>query len=423
MALTVKVAKARLARFLAANPHSSVGYTKDKELVVKAPWGEDALAISLTPKSNEIISVLNAVVLPERFTAIWHTDTEMFEIIYTAYPLVAAEAVVKTRSFEFVHDGKRYECSFGRSSERLLRIAEHYTTVAPSLTSFRNLPSFRRYITSHAKGSSIPPMPPMPGAEPVSFWIRGLKWNEDVALALVNHLNFYMTYYDSQSPVILVHAPRQENVAAQPQQRFRFGNFPKKISAKKLDDNLRHFWEASRRGDPVRRFLYSYQILEYAAFYYVEESIQKTIRKLLSAPNATDNIDRVTSQLIEACSESKLSDPQKIEALLRETVDPKLIWQDLALNTKFFSESTKFDGGFASAPLVKKDWTEADYVVNWVPAFAGTIRSIRNALSHGREQRMTSVITPTTKNFERLQHWVPPISTAAQEVMIYQGLA
>lgn len=144
---------------------------------------------------------------------------------------------------------------------------------------------------------------------------------------------------------------------------------------------------------------------------------------MLSAPHAASTPDAVAHQVLEIVSESKLSDPQKIDNLLRQVVDPKVVWDAISPNLKAFSHNTKFDGGFEIKALVRDNWSEANFSEAGMQTFALTIRSIRNALSHGREQRMTAVITPTTRNFSKLQPWVSVIAAAAREVMIYRALA
>jgi hypothetical protein len=175
-------------------------------------------------------------------------------------------------------------------------------------------------------------------------------------------------------------------------------------------------------GDPVRRFLYNYQVLEYAAFFYIEDNIKREIKRALAAPHAMDDLNILTDQVIEALAESKISDPQKLDNLLKTVVKPELIWREIEPNLKVFSAPWKFDGGFLLQPITKDNWKADDFSVNWIPAFSNAVRSIRNALSHGREQRMTAVITPTTANFQKLQLWISPISLAAREVLHYRTL-
>jgi hypothetical protein len=193
--------------------------------------------------------------------------------------------------------------------------------------------------------------------------------------------------------------------------------------ARDLDDALLHFWAASIQGDPVRRFLYNYQILEYAAFSFIEENIKREIRRALGAPDAIDKLDTLTDYVIEVLGESKAAEIDKLCLLLRTVVRPQLVWETVRANLALFSAPWRFDGGFEVQSLTRQQWEEKDFATSWVPAFPNAFRSIRNALSHGKEPRMTGVITPTTANFDKLQIWLSPLAVAAREVMLYRKLA
>lgn len=410
--------KNALSSFLERNTGATISAISDPEkcIAVKSPWGDDSLILRIDENDKDIIDSLNNVILPERFSAIWHSDTNKLEIIFTALALPKRMKGIQERKFEINFEGKIYFCNFEKSSERLLSISNSFRPLGPSSTSYRNLFSYHTYLRSNGK-ENFPK-----DATPISFWISGIEWDDDLVLRLMMHINFYMSYYDSFSPIILVHSPKSENVVNQPQTRFTEDKFPSEINALPIDDHLLHFWDASRSGDPIRRFLYCYQILEYSAFYVLEDTIKSAIRKLLIAPHARSNIERVAAGVIEAMSESKMSDPQKIESLFRQCVDYNKIWTEIHNNADFFTKTLEFDGGFVIKPIIKSGWTAADFSVHWLPAFPNALRTIRNALSHGREMRQTAVITPTTANFARLQSWVSPIAAAAKEVMIYRGI-
>ena len=405
----------QLAQFLTNNTISKIDElnTPSKDVAVQAPWGEDSLAIVVpSTEAEDLIDGLNRIYLPERFTAIWHIDTQALEIIYSILPSSHPSA---SRHFVFKHRGCEYRCAFRESSKVLLSIARNYRPIGASSTIYRNLTLFNVYAVSQETK-----VPTLIGS-PISFWIEGITWEENAVLDLARHLNFYMYYYDRQTAQIVIHPAKSESVLHQPQSRYPYGSFPTSIVSRELDDALLQFWAASISGDPVRRFLYNYQILEYAAFFYIEENIKREIRRALAAPHATDNLNALTEQVIEALAESKIPDPQKLDNLLRATVDYKLI-REIEGNLKLFSAAMTFDGGFVLQPLMKDTWTADDFKSHWIPAFSNTLRSIRNALSHGREQRMTAVITPTTANFHRLQPWISPIAVAAREVMQYRDL-
>ena len=123
-------------------------------------------------------------------------------------------------------------------------------------------------------------------SEPLSFWIDNIEWgNADAIVELVNHLNFYMKYYDAISPTVIVFYPKEAQ-SLKPQTRFAFGTYPTHIEGKELDDVMLILWEASRSGDNARRFLYCYRIIEYASFGYLEAKARIETKRILAAPHA-----------------------------------------------------------------------------------------------------------------------------------------
>jgi hypothetical protein len=429
---SAKVAEisAKLAPFRENNPVSQIADIGG-DVAVIMPWGDESLAIKIPSPPDELIEALNNVYLPERFTAIWHRDSGEFEIIYS---LVSPSSDLRKRLFSFRHRGRDYTCRFGPASSRLLSIADNHHTIAASHTHQRNLGIFQLYFLSKrlerirkesepdSEIDVAPELTVMTDAEPTSFWIKGIEWNEDAVLDLVRHLNFFMYYYDTGSPQILIHPAKSESVSTQPRTRYPFGPFPKTIVSRELDDALLLFWGASISGDPVRRFLYNYQILEFAAFSFIEENIKREIRRSLAEPDAIDKLETLTDYVIEVTGESKMAEIDKLYLLLRTAVRPHLVWEAIKDHLAQFSQPWKFDGGLEIQPLTREKWTADDFKTSWVPNFANAFRSIRNALSHGREPRMTGVITPTTANFAKLQIWLSPLSVAAQEIILHRKL-
>lgn len=139
-------------------------------------------------------------------------------------------------------------------------------------------------------------------------------------------------------------------------------------------------------------------------------------------PNALDDITAVTDSVVSAVQRMKTDDYVRYEMMLKEVIEPRDLWRELALNAGAFTSETVFDGGFKVAALFGKDRIEADFGVNDVGTFARTIRDIRNHLSHGRDQKTGTTIAPTTHNMMRLSPWVGPVRAAASQVIIYKDI-
>lgn len=241
-----------LEPFFKRHPSSSLGRVHKGDetlLAISSPWGDPTLVTLVGDKPDELARVLNEVHLPERLSAVWHLDSKDLEVIWTAYKLSDSQRELIDRSFTFQFRKRSFECEFGSSSDRLLAIAA--ATVPgtnPSGTFFRNLTSFRAWAESDQEERRLGFLD-----KPRSFWIKGADLTETQLLELIEHINFYMTYFDSNSPSVLVH--HLDEGGAKPKKRYVRGKFPKRISARVLDENLLSFWAAADRENEMLRFI------------------------------------------------------------------------------------------------------------------------------------------------------------------------
>ncbi|CEF53889.1 hypothetical protein predicted by Glimmer/Critica [Acetobacter ghanensis] len=389
---------------------------------IKNPWGDDSLSIDVPDDPESLASLashMENIFLPERFTAIYHKKEKDLEFIFTAFTLSNAAKEIASRHFSFHLNGKTHICEYAASSDNLIAIAKNIKMVSQSVTDYRNLQSFMLYafktdntesLTSTLSAATI--------GEPISFWVRNVDWDDNKILAIVRNLNFMMSYYDYLSPNIIIHTPATEQTTNQPRPRYKIGSFPKEINATELDENILAFWMASKSGDPIQRFLFSYRIIEYISFTYLDAEARNTIKRAIKSPHALHNIEKTTDLVVGAIQGCKLSDVQKLEAVIKELVDPENLWNEISCDTDAFSKSIDFDGGVKLNSLINNGWKFEDFQVNGIDKFCKQIREIRNALSHGREQKTSMVIAPTTKNFSLLRPWAALIAAAAEDIII-----
>ncbi|MGD9538332.1 MAG: hypothetical protein AB7P52_15995 [Alphaproteobacteria bacterium] len=410
-------AKRALAPYLEMHPESAVEEIKQPDrprLAITKPWGEEGLVIFLPDPLEPLADALNNVLLPESFTAMWHRDTRQLEVIWTAFPLKGPFADVAGRKFTFRFESCEHECQFGSSSARLLLIAEHTAPTGMSATQYRNLQSYHQYIDWQKQTAGKEDAPKWPGS-PRSFWVHNFDWNAERALRFARHLNFYMTYYDSSSPDMLVWPPKSDD--PKPRTRYIIGQFPSLIDARLVEDDLLHYWDASRKGDAARQFVYAYRIIEYASYTHIGHDARLKVRQLLNAPHAFSDTAALAERVIAAALGSETDDIRRIFMLLEDTVNPGLVWREIAENRAAFENETRFDGGCVMKPLISKTETESTFVTNGVSQFAQSARQIRNHLSHGRDQKTQTSITPTVSNFRKLKPWVSVLSVVAGEVI------
>lgn len=390
----------------------------DNRIGVTDIWDDSSIALIL-PEEDEsrkdLLSFLSAAQMDKRLSAVYHTKEKKLEFLWTAFSPDPMSEQIIGRKFNYRYCEKDYKCHFSRSSDGILMIAKNFIEIRPSDTSYRNLTSFRAY----AEASIDDNIPEDIFGEPTSFWIENIDLQQEELYKFLDKLNFYITYFDEFSPYVLVHPNTdQENVPFD-RRRYRHDKFPDNIVAKDCDPQLLHFWNAAFVADASRKFLYSYRIIEHASYYYVDSMPKQAIRKVLMRPNLLDNIETASLQVIEAVRKSRVDDYHKMEGLLRVTVSTELLWKEISRNLEFFSQPTEFDGEFVIDALVTGKNSERDFLTNGIVSFAGTMRKIRNALSHGKEEKQASVILPTKLNYEKLRPWASLIFLAAGEVILY----
>lgn len=406
-----------LSQFIDQNPEVEVRDQGTDFLIVE-PWGDDSVTILVEKSNKTLIDALNKLRLPPRFTAIWHRDSHDIEMIFG--PLQSDNAL-RSRSFEFRYDGSTYKCEYADASARLCALARAADPEGPaSDTDHRHLlqvGSFLRFIDRASKDDEKE----MQKYALTSFWVRGVSIEEEELPDLARHLNFYMNYFDPRSPRILIHAEEglDQDTAQLPLPHA--DTFPTAVAGRILDPYLLGLWESAfTSGDPVRAFLHSFQILEYAGFYYLRDDVMVAMRRILSAPDVCARLEFFSHQLMDVLADERMADEQKIVEVVQRAVDPKKVWNVIEPRTQFFAEQQEFEGGVVIPALIKKGWTLDDFAAAWIPRLPDSLRRIRNALVHAREQRLAKSISPTQRNRNLLRPWSDLALTIAKEVILFE---
>src|SRR4051812_48495813 len=114
--------KIKLSDFINNNPESLTRIIEDNCLLIN-PWGDQSVEFRVHTTDEELITTLNTLYFPPKFSAIWHRDSKDLEIIWTPHRV---EKDIPDRSFEFQFNGNNYHCQFSQSSDRLLTIASAF---------------------------------------------------------------------------------------------------------------------------------------------------------------------------------------------------------------------------------------------------------------------------------------------------------
>lgn len=396
-----------LRPFLDSNPESRVARSDDGDIHLERPWGDSSVVVEL---SQELVDDLNALRLFPTFSGMYHLDTGDMEFIFGPVP---EGSPYRSRTFEFDYSATSYTCEFAPASERLRRIAQSATPAGPPRNSFyRNL-----VFISPPGGSERANRRHEHPEDPISFWIREAPLDQEVLVEISNHINFYMRYYDPRTPMIVVHEPDPE--LAGPTRPKANRPFPNKIAGASIDPVLLGFWQAAMDAtDPARALLHHYQILEYGAFYHIDQTIRIEAVRLLKQPDALSHPELTASRLLDVLARENREEHEKLYRLFRSLLEPEELWDAIRHCAEHFTRAVEFDGGFEIEPLLAEP-TKEDFLRRWDPHVAKTLRHLRNALVHGRERREVDIILPTRRNHELLKPWVIPAEVAASRVMVF----
>jgi hypothetical protein len=410
----------QLEPFLKHNPYSQIQKKGERYHVVD-PWGDESLSFVIEPDSRvDLIAALNNLVLPPRFTALYHLDSNAMEYIYT---FLDRNSPYISRVFEFTIDGQTYHCQFGRASERLLLLSKVFTASGEeSGTAYRNLRLLNMYTTYVQQKKLASGEEPSGSPIPTSFFVSGFeKFEEDKMVEVSKHLNFFMTYYDGGSPIIVIHSPRGDKLEPLRELLSLETEFPKKVSCSRKDPFLLDLALAAQGAKDRLQFLYYYQILEYAAFYYVDADIKRRMLQTIAAPDIQAYPDKYVYKLLDILSDIRQTDEARLNKVVEIGCSPDAVWRRVEQNLLYFSKRQEFDGGFVLEPFVSADASLEAFRGIWVPKTPDTLRKIRNALVHGRESRLGLVIAPTKANELKIQPWIRLIRCIAEQVLIFLG--
>ena len=388
---------------------------KGKRLAIFDAWDDTSIAFTVPDDDNAFVEALSAIYLPPRYAAIHHPDLKKLEVIWTAFKLDPPQEEIKGREFTFRLNRVTHRCSFARSSDRLLEIAKHHVPLRVSETNYRNLRSFRGYFEKDRENN------PDAFAEPTSFWIDNVTWEDTEILKLVRHINFYLRYYDSESPIISIN-PAKSTETINPKARYVGDGFPKRIVSKELEASLLVFYSASFDSNSAANFLNLYRIIEFVSYGHMHDTLRKQIRTVLNRPSALDDIERSSTELLLMLREAKLEREQDaLGRMLVEILPVERLWREVCENKAFFARALRFEGDLELTPLISEKDTLDTFIPHGVSNFAKLITSIRNGLAHGKDSKSAKSILPTSRNFELLTPWTHLIALAAGEVVLHDG--
>lgn len=393
--------------FLAHNPWSKITVEGDRT-VIDLPWKDDSISIELTADSDW----LDDLILYPAFSGIYHRSKSAIEFIFTPFRM----ADLENRAFSFELEGGEYACKFAPPSEALYKLARQSQPINAANTSdWRNLRQFRRYLSIEEKHADEKEF--QERYRPISFWIENCPADEAHLVKVAEHLNFYMSYFDYRSPAILIHESEAEDDLQEKRIRYLWDSFPERIRGSTVDPYMLGLWTSARGANDIfRQFIYYYQMLEYASFYYLTEKTERSVTAVLAAPETAAFPEQAWRKIQDVLANERIEDGAKLVAVVRQSVDIETIWKDLSANRACFERAITFDGGYPLPAVISPSTDLSAFSTSGLDKLVNTFRGLRNALVHARERRMSNVISATTRNHRLIRPYVKPLGTVAMQV-------
>lgn len=409
--------KETLEKLIANNPQATFE-NKRKYLTIKNLWNDSSLQIVID-KTLQDVDKLNDTVYLEELVAIYHKNEDKLEFIYS--PSDPNELSNK-RKFDFNYEGKTFKCYFGESSKSLEIIAKGFQPLTESEKSnHRNLRQYQDFYNIAKQPSFIKEY--FKDKKAISFYIKGnLNVFKNNFASLIKSLNFYLTYFDRESPLIILLQKESNKDEHKMPCYSLFNKFPEIINAKTIDTTILDILYTAHKTEDLRlQFIFYFQVLEYCSYYYLEKDIRQKLFNILKKPDINYNANEYTKNIIEDLQDHlsrHKDDSKKMEKTISTFCDIDDIKLELSENIEFFCKDINFDGGLKIPKLFNDKEGLKTITNNTLITIRSNIEKIRNVLVHLRESRENKVILPTNDNDKLLLPYLYILRRLSEKVAI-----
>ncbi len=336
---------------------------------IECVWSVSDVRFTFDPEEVDLLKDINNIAFRSRFDAIFHMDLNEVEFLYT-YLIPDEEPMISyiDRIFTFTFLGDTFECGFREPSFRLFELAKRMRRlpsengpVAVQLRAFKDVQRLDK-LPERAKKYFA-------NRVPRCFFVKtekpllGFDWEQ-----LARHINFHMQYYDRKTPIINIrHKEETTDIEKFSARRFLADSFPEAMATHKIDDFILQLTEVANYSSPRFAFIYYYQVIEYAGFYFVDEKAKKEIRQFLTDPAMVMCPDDRVSELLTVLSDLQHSGDAKMCRVIDDYCDPRILRREIENDRVFVSSPVEFEGGFQLSSLVADDTSVDTWRTMWMP--------------------------------------------------------
>lgn len=391
---------------------------KDDWIVVSNLWQDKTFHLSF-PKDYDF-RLFESLKLPQKLYAI--QTSNRLEFIFQ--PL-KSDFYCIDRSFSFIYNGKEYKTYFSAPSELFKAIAEAFVATEAEVdekTTYRNIKPFYEFYKKDTLPESIKQS--YNDLIPINFFLEGdLDSLDDRSIEkLLNHLNFYMSYFDRNSPWILIEDSKPTEDDFKIPCLSHLKPFPKSINSTNIDGDLLELLHTARKAPTTRlKYLYYFQVLEYASYYFIEDSFRNKINNILKSPDLLVETNKYSHILINEFQNKYYkdnSDSLRLYNVILKHCEYKRIKNEIFENKEYFLKDVEFDGGLKLKRLFKNEGSIESPQPEIMQTIKSNLEKIRNVLVHIRESHENLVILPTARNERLIKPYLYLLRRMAEEVAI-----
>lgn len=405
-----------LKSFKEHNQNSEI-IEETEHINLKLLWSDETFMCRYSKSTD--FSAISEVELPIELIGIYHSDKQEMEYIFT---VLTDENEFLNRNTVFFYQGQEIKTRFDEPSEALKLFALGFHRLESSDESrYRGLEVFHDFYQVEKQNQDMKDY--FQDKKPYSFYVQTdfKKLNKDF-IGVSKHLNVYLKFFDRRAPIIEILNPKSKDENFKLPCRSNHTIFPDQISINPIDpvalDLLQVAYDS---GNTRLKYLFYYQVLEYFAYYYLDEELKRKLSNLLKSPDLVSNSNFYSRTIIEQLKDysNNTSDKQKLTKLLLDYITIEDIHEELKCNIKNFCNDLEFDGHFKLSSILQNE-DALDKLFNdgketpsqkkerekarqeFITTIADRIDKIRNVLVHIRESRENKVILPTRGNNRKL---------------------
>lgn len=372
-------------------------------------WDNDEIYIEEKNKDK-----MKWLTFPSELLAVLHPNK--IEFIYLR--MLSKTDKLRDRSFDFIYLWRTFHCAFVPTSPKLSKLLK---CIRIPIDPTRDLTDYWIYYNN--KDHSYDAI--LQDREPYSFVVN---WNfKDINIIdLSKSLNFYMSFFDRKNPRLVFIEPNKTwQKYIMPCLFAKNEIFNTSISWNVINPVLIDISEAASEATSVRlKYIFYFQILEYAWYYFLANDINNELQNILCNPDISFNSLEYSKIIIEKIRDNvNVKDSDKMAKAVKRYVTFDDIYHEISCNIDYFSQDINFDWWFEIKAIlddkVSKMLDSSDSVKKSVfDTLLKNIDSIRNVLVHARESRENKVILPTKKNEKSLLPYLYLLRRISEYIMI-----